>query len=164
MAGDTKFKTLQNIYVQKKLADDSYWLDMVERVQGVLEGFVVYLGTPPAYTSEEGRKEHHLRFVSFNDGKLVPLDAKQILKTGKSFDFRLDLALDAEKSDNERVSEIVSANISVNMLESGELSFMVGNPPKPITIYTRSAEPFYDAVYAVFSSEVQRKLTTKDIR
>ncbi len=164
MTETTKFKALQDIYVSKKLTDDFYWIDMVSSVSDILENFGKYLGAPPPYTSEAGRKEYYVRFVSYNGEKLVPLDAKKILKKGQAFDFRLDLALDSVKSENERVSEIVSAEVRVEMPEKGQLSFLVGTPPKAVTVTTRAPEPFYEAVYAVFKSKIEQPVTLPDIK
>lgn len=163
MTESTKFKDLQNSYVSKKLTDDFYWVDMVTHLNEILEGFSKYLGAPSTYTSESGRQQHYLRFISYNGEKLVPLDAKRIQKKGQAFDFRLDLALDALKSDNERVSEIVSAEIRVHMPEKGELSFVIGTAQKSVKATTRDPQPFYEAVYSVFISEIERPITPKDI-
>ncbi|VVO24248.1 hypothetical protein [Pseudomonas fluorescens] len=163
MTNESKFQTLQNKYVTKKLDDDSYWADLVKDVADVLEGFTRYLGAPRTYTGKTGKQENYLRFISFNGEKLVPLDANRIQKSGRSFDFSLDLALDSEKSDNPRVNEIVRADLQVESPEKGSLLFMVGRIPRSVLIDVRTPEPFYAAVYEVFKAEVEKPIIPAQI-
>lgn len=158
MTNESKFKTLQSAYTQKKLNDDSYWADLVQDVKQVLEGFTSYIGSPSTYTGATGREEYYLRFISYNGDTLVQLSPRQIQKKGSSFDFSLELALDSTKSDNLRVSEIVRADLTVTSSEKGKLSFLVGKDLKSLVIEVGDPAPFYDAVYEVFKAEIEKPI------